>query len=209
MNKILDSFHPSDDISVFIIIAMVIIAYLLGSISPSIILAKRKGVDIKKEGSGNAGTTNTLRVLGKKAAIITLCIDIIKGIAAIMLAKFIADDFTAMLCVFAVFAGHVWPIFFKFKGGKGVATLFGAVLAFSPVLALIDLGIVVLIMLITGMMSAGSIVGGLTLPLVAYFICPGFCIPACIIALLLIWTHRENIKRIFKGEESKVFRKSK
>ena len=111
------------------IIVPVVIAYFIGNISPSIILGKMAGVDIKKEGSGNAGTTNALRVLGKKAALITLVIDIGKGVLAVAAGNLIGGAETGYLCAIAVFCGHIWPCFYSFKGGKGVATAFGAILA--------------------------------------------------------------------------------
>jgi len=135
--------------AMFMALGFGLLAYFIGSISPSILLAKSKGVDIKKEGSGNAGTTNTLRVLGPKAAVVTLIIDVCKG----FLAVFIGGYFTAYagvfvmnqtmyLCAVGVVLGHIWPIFFKFKGGKGIATAFGAILAVNWLVALIALAIV-------------------------------------------------------------------
>ena len=94
----------------------IVIAYFLGNISPSILLGRAMGVDIKKEGSGNAGTTNALRVLGKKAAVITLVVDIGKGVIAVLLGNALAGPQAAMYCALAAFAGHVWPAMFHFKG---------------------------------------------------------------------------------------------
>ena len=135
----------------------VVIAYLLGNISPSTILAKMAGKDIKKEGSGNAGTTNALRVLGKKAALITLVIDIGKGVVAVLLGGIISGPEAAMICAPAVFIGHVWPVLLKFKGGKGVATAFGTLLAVNWQLALICLAIVIVVVVLTRMVSLGSV----------------------------------------------------
>lgn len=113
----------------------ILAAYLIGNISPAIILGKLSGVDIKKEGSGNAGTTNVLRVLGKKAAFITLVIDIAKGFLAVRLGMLFGYE-TGAVCAVAVFCGHIWPCFYRFKGGKGVATAFGALLAINWMLGL-------------------------------------------------------------------------
>ena len=120
-------------------LGMGIVAYLIGSISPSILLAKSKGIDIRQEGSGNAGTTNALRVLGKKAAVATLILDILKGVAAVLLGTFVMSNFgefaaaqTSYLCAAGVTIGHIYPLYFKFKGGKGIATAFGALTALKP-----------------------------------------------------------------------------
>ena len=130
-------------------ILAVVIAYLIGNISPSILLAKAKGIDIRKEGSGNAGTTNALRVMGKKAGAITLIVDVLKGTAAVLLGLLLAGHVGAMWCVVAVFCGHVWPVFFGFRGGKGVATAFGALMGLNPLLGLVTLGVVVIGVLVT------------------------------------------------------------
>lgn len=179
----------------------VVIAYLIGCISPSIMLAKAKGIDIKKEGSGNAGTTNALRVMGKKAGVITLVVDILKGVCAVLLGTLIAGEFVGMLCAVAVFAGHVWPAVYRFKGGKGVATAFGALLGINPLLGLAALGIVVIGVLISKRMSVGSILGAVCFPAIAFFLEPVFIIPGTVMALLIIIKHRANISRLLKGEE--------
>lgn len=184
--------------------AALVVAYFIGNISPSTLLAKAKGIDIKKEGSGNAGTTNALRVMGKKAAIITLVIDILKGVVAVAIGWLTADQTGAMLCVLFVMLGHVWPILLKFKGGKGIATSFGALLALDPVIALIELGIVALVTLISKRMSVGSIGGLALLPVVAYFRMPGFVWISIIMAAIMIFKHRANIVRLAHGEEPKL-----
>ena len=146
-------------------VLLVIASYLIGNISPSILLAKRQNIDIRKSGSGNAGTTNALRVLGKKAAIITLVVDILKGTIVVLIAGNIAGQFVAELCTVAVFTGHVWPVCFGFKGGKGVATVFGALMGLNPLLGLCALGVVIVGVLISKRMTAGSILGALSFPI--------------------------------------------
>ncbi len=206
----------------------VLAAYLLGNISPAIILGRMSGIDIKKEGSGNAGTTNVLRVLGKKAALITLVIDIGKGVVAVLLGRFagfwldaqmgasfeIARAETAqvifmssllpMLCALCVLMGHVWPMIFKFKGGKGVATAFGALVSICPPIGLFALLIVAVVVVLTRRVSPGSICGALSVPFLAYAFMPEFTGIACLMALIVIVKHRSNIVRIFKGEEPKL-----
>ncbi|MEG2298496.1 MAG: glycerol-3-phosphate acyltransferase, partial [Anaerovoracaceae bacterium] len=167
--------------SPLIFVVMVAIAYLIGNISPSMLQARARGIDIKKEGSGNAGTTNALRVLGKKAAIITLVVDILKGTFAVILGSLIGDHTTAMFCVVGVFCGHVWPIFYGFKGGKGVATAFGSLAGLNPLMGFTALGIVIIGVIVTRRMSAGSIFGAATFPIIAWFIEPEFIIPGTLL----------------------------
>ena len=190
-------------------VILLLIAYMLGNISPSTILAKAKGIDIKKAGSGNAGTTNALRVLGAKAAVITLVIDIGKGFLAVFIAGRFLDPMQVSFCALAVFLGHVWPLLLKFKGGKGVATAFGALLALNWQLALICLGIVVIVVLVTRMVSLGSVTAALAFPFLAYFMEKEFLPAGICMALILIFKHRANIARILSGNESKLSFKKK
>ncbi len=178
-----------------------VIAYLIGNISPSTIMAKRQGLDIKKEGSGNAGTTNALRVMGKKAGAITCIVDILKGVVAVLIGTLVLGNAGAYLCALCVFLGHVWPIVYKFKGGKGVATAFGAVLAVNPLLALISLVIVAIIVFTSKRMSLGSIIGAVAFAVLSIFLEPGFFLFACVMAIIMIVKHRANIVRLIHGEE--------
>ena len=186
------------------IIISIIIAYLLGNISPSIILGKLHGIDIKKEGSGNAGTTNALRVLGKKAALITLIIDIGKGVLAVVIGKLIGGEAVGYLCALAVFCGHIWPCFYRFKGGKGVATAFGAILAVNWILGLSALGIVAVGVALSQRMSVGSLLGSVTFPIICWLLEPDFIYIGCIMAVIVFIKHRANIGRLFRGEEPKM-----
>ena len=178
----------------------ILAAYLIGNISPAIILGKLSGVDIKKEGSGNAGTTNVLRVLGKKAAFITLVIDIAKGFLAVRLGM-LFDYETGAVCAVAVFCGHIWPCFYRFKGGKGVATAFGALLAINWMLGLTALAIVAAGLFISKRMSVGSILGAITFPLVCYYLEPEFLYEGSLMALIILIKHRANIGRLLRREE--------
>lgn len=189
--------------SVYTII-VVIIAYFLGNISPSTILGKKQGIDIKKEGSGNAGTTNALRVLGKKAAVITLFIDVFKGVIAVELGTFIAGTHAGYICALAAFIGHIWPVIYKFKGGKGVAVAFGALLGVNWMVALSCLGVVIITVLLTRMVSMGSIMAAVSFPVFAYFWEPEFLWIGISMALVVLYVHRANIVRIIKGEENKI-----
>ncbi len=190
--------------TVVLSIVFVILAYFIGNISPSTMLAKARGLDIKKEGSGNAGTTNALRVMGAKAGVITLVVDVLKGVIAVLLPTLIVGETCAMYCAVAVIVGHVWPVIYKFKGGKGVATTFGAIIAINPLLGLATLGVVAVTVLISKRMSAGSVMGAILFPLLAFFIEPGFYLQGLVLAAIVIIKHRANIDRLIHGEEPKL-----
>ncbi len=197
---------------IIICILTVIVSYFMGNISPAILIARLHGIDIKKEGSGNAGTTNVLRVLGKKAAVATLLIDIFKGVFAVLLGKLAAFYFLkpevapylAMACGLAVFCGHIWPIAFGFKGGKGVATAFGVLMAVSPFLGLVELGIVILVVVVSRMVSMGSVAAAVAFPFVANYYDPRYLGWGLLMALIVLYKHNTNITRLVKGEESKI-----
>ena len=186
------------------IIVPVVIAYLLGNISPSIILGKIHGIDIKKEGSGNAGTTNALRVLGKKAALITLVIDIGKGVLAVIIGRLVGGAAVGYICALAVFCGHIWPCFYSFKGGKGVATAFGALLSVNWMLGLAALAVVAVGLALTQRMSVGSLLGAITFPVICWFLEPDFIWIGSVMALIVLIKHRANIGRLLRGEEPKM-----
>lgn len=205
-------FTSSEGTAIAVMIVTVIIAYFMGNISPAILIGRLHGIDIKKEGSGNAGTTNVLRVLGKKAAVATLLIDIFKGVFAVLLGKFIGIYFLepefavymTMACGLAVFCGHIWPITFGFKGGKGVATAFGVLMAISPILGLAELGIVIATVAISRMVSLGSVTAAIAFPFIANYYDPRFLAWGLIMALIVLYKHNSNISRLVKGEESKI-----
>lgn len=182
-----------------------IIAYALGSISPSIIMGKLSGIDIKKEGSGNAGATNTLRVLGKKAAIITLLIDISKGVIAVYLAGCLFGALHSYIACIFVILGHIFPIWYNFKGGKGVAVSFGALLAVNPLIAVCALLVVIVFVLIFRMVSLGSIMAAVSAPIFSYFFEPEFLPYVIFPAILIIYMHRSNIRRIINRQENKLW----
>ena len=186
------------------IIIPVVIAYLMGNISPSIILGKIHGIDIKKEGSGNAGTTNALRVLGKKAAFITLVIDIGKGVLAVIIGRLVGGAAVGYICALAVFCGHIWPCFYSFKGGKGVATAFGALLSVNWMLGLAALAVVAVGLALTQRMSVGSLLGAITFPILCWLLEPDFIWIGSVMALIVLIKHRANIGRLLRGEEPKM-----
>ncbi len=213
-------------INALVLVIVGVLAYFIGNISPAILIGKAHGIDIKREGSGNAGTTNVLRVLGKKAAVGTLIIDIGKGVLAVMLGRLIAyiyaahivgyeDERTvsammlscAMLAGLFVFFGHIWPMAFGFRGGKGVATAFGVIMAINPLLGICCLVLVAIVVYFSRMVSLGSVVGSISLPLLSIIFEPDFFFAALIMSIIVIVKHRANISRIINGEESKIFSK--
>lgn len=179
-------------------------AYLIGNISPATLIARSSGVDIRKEGSGNPGTTNMLRVMGKKAAVFTLLIDILKGVIAVLIGKYFGGEPLAAICGLAVFAGHVFPVIYKFKGGKGIATAFGVLLTLNIQMALLCLGIAAIAFATTRRMSVGSLLAAIALPVLARFFMPDYIVLFAVMAIVVIIKHRGNIRRIFHGEEPKV-----
>ena len=191
---------------------IIITAYLLGNISTSYIVAKRlAGVDIRTQGSGNAGSTNVLRTLGKKAGALTFIGDVLKGLIAVLLAKFIAyiahlDQATcAYLAVVAVVLGHNYPVFLGFKGGKGVATSLGSMLGMNPIIALTCLGFFIIIVAITKYVSLGSILGiGLSPIIMMINHNNKGVLVTLFLTISVVLTHKENIKRLLKGTERKI-----
>lgn len=205
-------------------IVMAIVAYAIGSISFSVIFSKKMaGFDVREKGSGNAGSTNVLRTVGKKAAALTLVCDILKGVVAILLAVFLGNivkDLDRALLVqisaIAVVIGHTFPIFFGFKGGKGVATSLGVLLLINWQIGLICLVFALVIMALTRMVSAGSVLAAILFPVLTlfigqeYYIVPGnYFIFSVIMALIVAFNHRSNIKRILSGTENKLTFKKK
>ena len=193
-------------------IIIIIIAYLLGNISTSYIVAKQlSGVDIRTQGSGNAGSTNVLRTLGKKAGALTFIGDVLKGLIAVLIAKMIAnfvnlDETTcAYLAVVAVVLGHNYPVFLGFKGGKGVATSLGSMLGMNPVVALLCLGFFIIIVAITKYVSLGSILG-IGLSPIIMIITHNYkgILVTLFLTLSEIITHRGNIKRVINGCDEKL-----
>ncbi len=203
-------------ITVSLIIA-IILAYLIGSIPTSVWIGRIfYNIDVRKEGSGNAGATNTIRVLGYKAGIPVLLLDIFKGWLAVYISNFFWDgsltfpdliDFKIILASAAVI-GHVFPVYVGFKGGKGIATLLGIGIALFPYGALIAVAVFVITLVITGYVSLSSIVAAVTFPVVELIILGNneyisLTILAIAVAIFVPITHRKNIRRLLNGEESK------
>ncbi len=205
--------------SIFFVLLTITAAYLLGSIPSAVWYGQAFfGIDVRDYGSGNAGATNTFRVLGKKAGTIVMAIDILKGWTASSIPWFLVfwgaiplDDLVLYQLLHGVAAvlGHVFPIYANFKGGKGVATLFGMVLAIHLNVALLCVGIFILVVLLSKYVSLGSMIGTLAFPVL--LLLPRFNPeePALIIFgfamfAIVTLTHQKNIRRMLKGEESKA-----
>ncbi len=197
-------------------IVVIVVAYLLGSIPTSVWVGKRfYGIDIREHGSKNAGATNTIRVLGWKAGLPVFIIDGLKGSISALLVIFTSlipgtNTYVAFQLAlgFAALLGHIFPIFAKFKGGKGVATLLGVVIAISPIPALLCFVIFVIVLLLFKYVSVGSIIAGICYPLMIFFIFTAepvsLKIASIVMSVALIVTHKKNIKRLINGEESKA-----
>ena len=200
-------------------ILAIILAYLLGSIPSAVWIGKRfHNIDVREHGSGNAGTTNTIRVLGWTTGIPVLLIDIIKGWLAAMLPVFfhLADQGSAFLTNLQIIVGiiaiigHIFPLFAGFRGGKGVATIFGVFLALQPLLTICSMSVFLVVLLLTGIVSVSSMIAGIAFPvlLFLFFNTPSvlFKVFSIIISIALVVTHRKNIGRIWSGEEPKLIK---
>ena len=187
------------------IIALLIVAYLLGSLSSAILLSKIMGFqDPRSEGSKNPGATNVLRIAGKKAAFLTLVGDCLKGfIPVLVAAALFTDPLVVALTAFAAFAGHCFPIFFAFRGGKGVATAIAATVAFNWMVGAILIAIWLLFARVFKISSLAAIISFCALPALVYWQLPDFKVAAIFaaISIILIWRHRANIQRLLGGNE--------
>jgi acyl phosphate:glycerol-3-phosphate acyltransferase len=206
--------------NIFLLLITLILSYLLGSISTAVWIGRFfHNIDVREHGSGNAGATNVIRVLGWKTGIPVLIIDVMKAWLAAMLPVFLklSENDTGLLTNLqilvglAAILGHIFPVFAGFRGGKGVATIFGTLLAIHPLLTLSCMGVFISVLLITGYVSVSSMSAGVAFPLLLFLFydTPSafFKIFSIVVAVALIFTHRKNISRLIKGEESKIIRK--
>lgn len=206
-------------------VMMMIIAYLLGSIPSAVWIGRRYyGIDIREHGSKNAGTTNMLRVLGNRAALPVFAIDFLKGFVAVTIVSLLKYDphisaswvinLKIVATVFVVL-GHIFPVFANFKGGKGVATLVGAMTGIHPAIILLCFGVWFIIFMVSHYVSLASMIAGCCFPIftgifshTAYKrygdISWTFVVFSILVAILLLWTHRKNIERLKNGTESKI-----
>jgi len=204
-----------------VVIAFVL-AYLMGSIPTSVWVGKLfHGIDVREHGSGNAGATNVIRVLGWKTGVPVMIVDVGKGwlAASLPLLLNLSEPGSGQLTTLQILTGltsiigHVYPVFAGFRGGKGVGTTFGVLLSIHPLLTLSCLGIFLLVLFITGYVSVSSMSAGLAFPILLFLIFNTPSQPLKIfsvfVAVALIFTHRKNIQRLLKGEESKFIKRRK
>ena len=201
---------------IYSVIISAVIAYLLGSISTSILVSRLFGVsDIRQKGSGNAGATNTLRVVGKRAALLVVIGDALKGVISVLGAKLIATLLNAEVsyCMYVAsvmaVVGHVFPLYFGFKGGKGVMTAVAVIFVLNFRIGFILVGVFALFVLLFNYVSLASCVSALTYPFAVMIMEKGnnaMLISAIIIAVIGITKHHTNIARLIKGTESKLFK---
>jgi acyl phosphate:glycerol-3-phosphate acyltransferase len=199
-----------------LIALLFLVAYLMGSIPTAVWVGKKfYGIDVREHGSRNAGATNTIRVLGWKAGLPVFLIDIMKGILAASLVMF--TNYTSgtntyinlqLVFGFSALLGHILPVFADFRGGKGVATLLGVVIALTPVPALLAFIIFLVVLFIFKYVSVGSMIAAIFYPFIIFILYPGSAISiksaSIVMSVALIITHRKNIRRLIKGEESKA-----
>ncbi|MEO5983939.1 MAG: glycerol-3-phosphate 1-O-acyltransferase PlsY [Ferruginibacter sp.] len=198
-------------------LVLIIIAYLIGSIPTALLVSKRFfGIDIRDYGSGNMGATNTYRVLGSRYGTMVMVFDILKGLFAVSLFTFLPYYFNHELertnfmigLGLASVLGHVFPVFAGFKGGKGVATLFGMILAVQPVVAISCVGVFLCVLYLTRYVSLSSIVGAMMLPVCVLWIWNEheimYRVFALLVAFMVVLTHQKNIGRILRGVESRM-----
>lgn len=210
-------------IQYFYFAAGVILAYLVGSVPSAVWIGKALyGIDVREHGSGNAGATNVIRVLGYKAGIPVMLVDVFKGWVAVQLVYLfplpgISTDamiYFRIACAAAAVLGHIFPVYVGFRGGKGVGTLAGVAIALYPVALLIVLGVFIVSLVLTRYVSLSSILGSVVFPFIVIFVTgeknPGLIILSILVAHFVPLTHRKNIKRLLKGEENKfIFRKKR
>jgi acyl phosphate:glycerol-3-phosphate acyltransferase len=203
--------------NILYLVPALLLAYLLGSIPAAVWIGKRfHKIDVREHGSGNAGTTNVIRVLGWKTGIPVLLIDVAKGWLAAMLPVFfglaghgsgLETNLKILTGVIAII-GHIFPLFAGFRGGKGVATVFGVLLALMPLLTISSMGVFLIIFLATGIVSVSSILAGLSFPILLFLVfdTPSvvFKIFSVLVAIALLITHKKNIGRLIRGEESRL-----
>ncbi|MXN89156.1 glycerol-3-phosphate 1-O-acyltransferase PlsY [Pasteurella canis] len=196
--------------SLFAIFYMVV-AYLLGSVSSAILLCRLAGLpDPRNSGSNNPGATNVLRIGGRWIALGVLLFDMFKGMLPVWLGYYLGlTHFELGMVALGACLGHIFPIFFKLKGGKGVATAFGAIAPISWGVAGSMLGTWLLVFLITGYSSLSAVLTALLVPFYVWWFKPEFTFPVALVCCLLIYRHHDNIQRLWRGQEDKVWHKLK
>lgn len=186
------------------LVLVAIVAYIVGNISPARLIGRRHGIDITSYGSGNPGTTNVIRILGLKAGLLTLVIDMLKGFIAVRLGFALCWPYGAFVAFVFVLLGHCYPMFYKFKGGKGVAAALGAAFALNWPTATLAFVVAIIVLLIDERMSVASLCAAVVYPVLMWRIAPDMLIFSIVVAVFIFITHIPNIRRITAGEEPKL-----
>lgn len=206
--------------NIFIISVVAVVAYLLGSIPTAVWYGQGFfGIDIRKHGSGNAGATNTFRVLGKRAGTVVMLVDVLKGYTAAVLSTLLwyfdvitVNEILTFKIIFGLMAviGHLYPVFAEFKGGKGVASLLGMILAVHPEMAVVCIGVFLLVVIASQYVSLGSIMAALAFPVLLLLRIfgekesPLLIVFGFIVFLMVVLTHQKNIGRLLRGQENRT-----
>lgn len=188
-------------------IGLVALGYIVGSLSPSVFFGRRfKGIDVRQQGSGNAGTTNAFRVLGTRLGLAVLFADLLKGIAPVLLARYLSTPLVTVLVAFACVIGHNYSVFLRGRGGKGVATGAGAAMAMMPIPMATLIGLYLVVLFTTRIVSVASIVCTIMLPVAAaLFHQPlPYIVGSCVMSAVVLWAHRGNFRRLWRREEPRV-----
>jgi glycerol-3-phosphate acyltransferase PlsY len=190
----------------YVLVLLLAGAYLLGSIPTGLLLGKAYGIDVRKEGSGNIGATNLYRTVGRKVGVMTLVGDCLKGVLPVLAVKYttLPPEYAAWVGL-AAFCGHVFSVFLRFRGGKGVATALGVFLALSPLAVAAALGVFIVLMLVWRYVSLGSVAAAAVMPLAVWLLGGGrsLIVVTTLIAVVVIIRHIENIKRLVSGTENR------
>ena len=188
-----------------------VIGYLLGNLPSGVLIAKGYGIrDIRKHGSGNTGTTNVLRTLGWLPSVLTLVLDCLKGYVACLIGQRLGGDLGMLIGGLCAILGHDFPVFMGFRGGKGIATSLGLIIAINPWIALGELVVQIIAVAITRYMSIASLITTVAFPIVTGILCRGranyglFLGAACVAAALSLFGHRSNIQRLIRGDENRL-----
>jgi acyl phosphate:glycerol-3-phosphate acyltransferase len=184
-----------------------VIGYLIGNISPSYLLGRGiKNIDIREHGSGNAGATNTFRVLGSKMGLLVFLCDVLKGVVSVFIGRWIGGEYGGIISAVSAISGHNWPIVLGFKGGKGIAASLGTLFILAPDIALIMFAIGVVIILTTKYVSLASIITTILLPICIWIrgYSRAYIVYGVIIAAMALYRHKSNISRLISGKENKI-----
>jgi glycerol-3-phosphate acyltransferase PlsY len=188
-------------------VGLVVLGYLVGSLSPSVFLGRRlRGLDVRRHGSGNAGTTNAFRVLGWRLGLAVLLLDILKGVLPVLLARSLSSPMVTVLMAFACVLGHNYSLFLRGKGGKGVATGAGAVFGMMPLVGAVLIVVYLVILFSTRIVSVASIICTALLPVLAFVFHEPlpYLVVSCILAVVVLWAHRTNMVRLWAHTEPRI-----